>query len=118
MSTILELCRGMPTQIFEPGAILFAEGKKSGMLCILVQGEVEILKGDFEVSVISGQDALTWRIVSAASFSVNFPFSQMRSNRLRLQMRSSRTARRPSRSSRRRVEPSPCAARAARRWSR
>ena len=58
MSTILELCRGMPTQIFEPGTILFAEGKKSGMLCILVEGEVEILKGEFEVSVISDPGAV------------------------------------------------------------
>ena len=58
MSTILELCRDMPTRTFEPGSILFAEGKRSGMLCILVEGEVEILKGEFEISTVSDPGAV------------------------------------------------------------
>ncbi len=58
MSTILELCRGIPIQTFAPGSILFTEGKKSGMLCILIEGEAEVLKGDFEVSVVSDPGAV------------------------------------------------------------
>ncbi len=52
MSTILDLCRGVPVQTYEPGTVLFVEGKKSGALCILVDGEVEILKGDFQVNTV------------------------------------------------------------------
>lgn len=57
MSTILELCRGVPTQSFAPGTILFAEGKQSGALCILIDGEVEILKGEFQVNTVSDPGA-------------------------------------------------------------
>ena len=53
MSTILDLCRGVPERTFEPGAILFAEGKKSGALCVLIEGEAEILKGEFQVNIVS-----------------------------------------------------------------
>lgn len=53
MPTILELCQGLPTQSFAPGAELFAEGKKDGALCVLIGGEVEILKGDFQVNTVS-----------------------------------------------------------------
>ena len=52
MSTILELCKDVPVHTFEPGTVLFSEGKKSGALCILVEGEVEILKGEFQVNTI------------------------------------------------------------------
>lgn len=58
MSTILELCRGIPTRTFEPGTVLFAEGKQSGALCILIEGEVEILKGEFQVNTVSEPGAL------------------------------------------------------------
>ena len=53
MSTILELCQGVPTQIFAPGTILIAEGKQSKALCILINGQVEILKGEFQVNTVS-----------------------------------------------------------------
>ena len=43
---------------FEPGAILLAEGKKSGLLYVLVDGEVEILKGNLQVNVASEPGAI------------------------------------------------------------
>ena len=42
----------------EPGAILFAEGKHDRTLCVLVDGEVEILKDDFQVNTVSEPGAV------------------------------------------------------------
>ena len=58
MSSILDLCQAVPVTSFEPGAILLAEGKKSGLLYVLVDGEVEILKGDFQINVVSDKGAV------------------------------------------------------------
>jgi len=58
MSTLLELCRGNPTRSVAPGTVLFVEGGKSGALCILIDGQVEILKGDFQVNTVSDPGAL------------------------------------------------------------
>jgi CRP/FNR family transcriptional regulator, cyclic AMP receptor protein len=57
VSTILELCQGLPTQTFAPGTILLTEGTPAGALCILVGGQVEILKGDFQVNTVSDPGA-------------------------------------------------------------
>jgi CRP-like cAMP-binding protein len=37
----------------EPGVILLSEGSKDHTLCILVDGEVEILKEQFQVNTVS-----------------------------------------------------------------
>ena len=52
VSTILDLVQGVPVQTFEPGKTLFDEGSKSGVLCFLIDGEVEILKGEFQVNTV------------------------------------------------------------------
>ena len=57
MATNLDFFQGRPTQTFEPGAVLLAEGMQSGALCILISGEVEILKGGFQVNVVSDPGA-------------------------------------------------------------
>jgi len=57
VTTIQDLCQGLPTQTFEPGTVLFAEGKQDGALCVLISGQVEILKGDFQVNTVSGPGA-------------------------------------------------------------
>jgi CRP-like cAMP-binding protein len=54
----LELCETVPIRTFEPGAILLSEGKKSGLLYVLVDGEVEILKGDFRINIVSDPGAI------------------------------------------------------------
>ncbi len=58
MSSILDLCQALPIRAFEPGAILLAEGTTSGLLYILIQGEVAIMKGDFEINVVSDPGAI------------------------------------------------------------
>jgi CRP/FNR family cyclic AMP-dependent transcriptional regulator len=58
VSTILEHCHDIPLRSFAPGAILLAEGEKSGLLYILVDGEVEIIKGDFQINQVSDPGAI------------------------------------------------------------
>ena len=42
----------------EPGTVLLVEGKKDGALCVLVSGEVEILKDEFQVNTVSEPGAV------------------------------------------------------------
>ncbi len=58
MHPILELCRDVPVVAFEPGATLLAEGGKSGLLYILAEGEVEIVKGEFQINLVSDPGAI------------------------------------------------------------
>lgn len=53
MSAILSRCRNLPEKSFESGEVLLAEGQKTGVMYILAEGEVEILKGDFQVNTVS-----------------------------------------------------------------
>ncbi|HET7083366.1 MAG TPA: cyclic nucleotide-binding domain-containing protein [Rhizomicrobium sp.] len=58
MSTILKLCQDIPVRTVEPGTVLLAEGIKDGTLCVLAGGEVEILKGEFQVNTVSEPGAV------------------------------------------------------------
>ena len=58
MSAILDSCQDIPVRTIEAGTILFDEGKQSRTLCVLVDGEVEILKGDFQVNTVSEPGAV------------------------------------------------------------
>ncbi len=58
MSSILDLCHSLPVQAFEPGADLLYEGRLAGLLYVLIEGEVEILKSDFRVTVICDPGAI------------------------------------------------------------
>lgn len=53
MRTILSFCQGLPEATFNPGEVLLAEGEKTGILYILIEGEVEVLKGDFQITTLS-----------------------------------------------------------------
>jgi len=48
----------MPARMFEPGAILLAEGGKTGLLYILIEGDVEIVKGVFQINIVSDPGAI------------------------------------------------------------
>ena len=50
--SILHLCGSLPVQSFAPGAVLLKEGERSGLLYVLIEGEVEILKGDFQINTV------------------------------------------------------------------
>jgi CRP-like cAMP-binding protein len=69
MSAILNSCQGVPTRTIEPGTVLFAEGAQDGMLYVLVKGEVEILKGDFQVNIVSEPGA----VLGEMSILLNIP---------------------------------------------
>ena len=57
MATPLDHCRGLPERIFEPGDVLLREGTP-GPLFVLAEGAVEILKGDFRVTVMDEPGAI------------------------------------------------------------
>lgn len=58
MTTILEFCDGLPEVQFHGGDTLLREGETSGKLFILIDGQVEILKGDYMVNVVSEPGAI------------------------------------------------------------
>jgi CRP/FNR family cyclic AMP-dependent transcriptional regulator len=58
MASILDLCDALPVRAFQSGADLLCEGKTSGLLYVLVSGEVEILKGEFQINVVSEPGAI------------------------------------------------------------
>jgi CRP-like cAMP-binding protein len=58
MRTILSFCQGLPLTSFAPGEVLLAEGGKSGILYILLTGDVEIVKGGFQVSTVTEPGAI------------------------------------------------------------
>ena len=58
MASILNFCQGLPTARFAPGDVLLAEGDRSGKLYLLIDGEVEILKGDYQINTVSESGAI------------------------------------------------------------
>ena len=58
VNPILELCNSVPVRMFEPGAALLTEGRKSGLLYVLLDGDVEIVKGDFQINIVSDPGAI------------------------------------------------------------
>lgn len=58
MRSILSFCQELPEKSFGSGDVLLAEGERAGLLYILIEGEVEILKGDFQVNTIAEPGAI------------------------------------------------------------
>jgi CRP-like cAMP-binding protein len=58
MSTILKRCRGLPERSFAPGTVLLTEGETSGLLFVLVEGAVEVMKGDFRITTVADPGAI------------------------------------------------------------
>jgi CRP/FNR family transcriptional regulator, cyclic AMP receptor protein len=56
--TILSYCQGLPEVSFVPGETLLTEGDQTGVLFILSAGEVEVLKGDIQVNLITEPGAI------------------------------------------------------------
>src|SRR5216684_6529313 len=56
--TILSFCQGLPEKTFAPDEVLLAEGGRERILYILIDGEVEVLKGDFQVNTVSEPGAI------------------------------------------------------------
>lgn len=58
MRTILSFCQDLPEVTFGPGEVLLAERERVGVLYILIEGEVEVLKEDFQISTVSEPGAI------------------------------------------------------------
>lgn len=58
MREILDLCGGLPQQSVAAGVDVMREGERTGMLFVLIEGAVEILKGDVQVNVVADPGAL------------------------------------------------------------
>lgn len=58
MRTLLSYCEGFPQPSFDPGEVLLTEGGRAGVLYVLIEGEVEVLKGGFRVATISEPGAI------------------------------------------------------------
>ena len=52
MSDILDYCKGREAQTFKPGQVLIKEGGQDGKLFVLIDGQVEVLRKDTQVSYI------------------------------------------------------------------
>jgi len=58
MRSMIDFCKGLPEETFAAGACLLEEGHKSGVLYILAEGSVEVLKGDFQINTVAEPGAL------------------------------------------------------------
>jgi CRP-like cAMP-binding protein len=58
VSTIADLCDGLPVASFEPGAILIPEGPPTGRIYVLLDGMVEVVKGDFQINLVFDRGAV------------------------------------------------------------
>ena len=52
MSEVVELCAGLPQQTFRAGEIVLDEGKRAGVLYVLADGTVEVVKGDVHIAAV------------------------------------------------------------------
>ena len=52
MHAILALCDGLPVEEVADGTIILAQGETTGRVCVLVEGKIEILRGDTQVAVL------------------------------------------------------------------
>jgi CRP-like cAMP-binding protein len=58
MASILDICAGAPRKDFAPGEVLLSEGDTTGRLYILADGDVEVLRGDTRVAVVTEPGAI------------------------------------------------------------
>jgi CRP-like cAMP-binding protein len=53
MREVVAHCKGLPEKTFGAGEVILKEGHKTGLLYILADGSVEVVKGDFQINVVS-----------------------------------------------------------------
>jgi CRP/FNR family transcriptional regulator, cyclic AMP receptor protein len=59
MQEFLDACAGRaPERTIPAGTTLLADGERAGVLYVLIDGEVEVLKGDYQLHLISNPGAL------------------------------------------------------------
>ena len=58
MADILDYCQGREAKSFKPGDVLIREGGQDGKLYILIEGQVEVLRKDTQVSFVDEPGSL------------------------------------------------------------
>jgi CRP/FNR family cyclic AMP-dependent transcriptional regulator len=58
MADILDFCEGREVKSFEPGTIMVPEGGRDGRLLVLIEGQVEVLRKDTQVSYVDEPGSL------------------------------------------------------------
>ena len=58
MSDILDYCKGREARTFKPGQVMINEGGQDGNLFVLIDGQVEVLRKDTQVSYIDEPGSL------------------------------------------------------------
>ncbi|MBM4256999.1 MAG: cyclic nucleotide-binding domain-containing protein [Deltaproteobacteria bacterium] len=58
MRTILDFCQGFLEKTFDHGETLLVEGGREGILYILIEGTIEVLKGEVQISVVAEPGAI------------------------------------------------------------
>lgn len=56
--SIADLCDGLPVASFEPGDVLLPEGASTGRLYVLIEGIVEVAKGDVQITLAHDRGAI------------------------------------------------------------
>ena len=58
MGGMLDFCADLPERSFAAGEVILEEGTTSAALYILIEGELEVLKGDFQIRTVSDPGAI------------------------------------------------------------
>lgn len=58
MPSILEYCKDQPQKSFAVGDVLLHEGRRAGMLYVLIEGQVEIVKRGVQINVVGDRGAI------------------------------------------------------------
>jgi len=57
MATVIEICKPLPLRTVAAGEVVLAEGATDSVLYVLVDGAVEILKGDVQINTVDDPGA-------------------------------------------------------------
>jgi CRP/FNR family transcriptional regulator, cyclic AMP receptor protein len=58
MQELLDHCRDCPRRTLEPGEILLREGERSGQMFVLIEGVIEVYRGEVEIALIDEPGAV------------------------------------------------------------
>ncbi|QGZ94230.1 Crp/Fnr family transcriptional regulator [Terricaulis silvestris] len=58
MRSAEEFCEGLPVVAFAAGDVLLGEGALTGRLYVLLDGAVEVLKGELQINVVADRGAI------------------------------------------------------------
>ena len=53
MQNILEICEGSDPIGYNPGDTILSEGEKAGVLFVLIEGKVDVVKGNHVLNTLS-----------------------------------------------------------------